>query len=113
NLEAKRIEILALLCNDLDSPRALQLLRNVEKDPAVTRKELASLLVAIEPLLGLGLTQAPRERSLSAEDATLLEERSEARARRDFAESDRLRTLLAKRGIEVRDKPDGLEWEWR
>ena len=113
NLEARRLEILSALCTDLDSPRALQLLRSVEKDLSITTEGKASLLAAIEPLLGLGLTQAPRERSLSPEDAALLNERSEARARKDFEESDRLRSLLAERGIEVRDKPDGQEWEWR
>lgn len=112
-LEVKRMELHDALCSDLDSPRALQLLRGVEKDPAITSEEKGSLLLAIEPLLGLGLTQAPRERSLSADDASLLKDRSDARMRRDFTESDRLRTLLAERGIEVRDKPDGQEWEWR
>jgi len=111
--EAKRMEILAALCNDLDSPRALQVLRSIEKDPSIRSEEKATLLISVESLLGLGLTQPPRERSLSPEDASLLKDRSDARQRRDFAESDRLRTLLAERGIEVRDKPDGQEWEWR
>ena len=39
----------------------------------------------------------------------MAEERRAARARRDFAESDRLRDELARRGWEVRDAGDGFE----
>ena len=112
-MESKRSEILNALCNDLDSPRALQVLRNVEKDPSFTDQEKASLLIDVEPLLGLGLTHSPRERSLSAEDELLLRDRARARGDKDFAESDRIRALLGERGIEVRDLPEGQHWEWR
>jgi cysteinyl-tRNA synthetase len=64
--------------------------------------------------LGLDLTATPKskEKKLSEEDAALLESRSKARDDRDFAESDRIRELLASRGIEVRDLPTGQEWHW-
>jgi cyanophycinase-like exopeptidase len=41
----------------------------------------------------------------------LLEVRARARGARDFAASDRIRDRLAAAGIEVRDTPDGVEWE--
>ena len=37
----------------------------------------------------------------------LAEQRRQARAERDFAESDRLRDEIRARGWEVRDTPDG------
>lgn len=107
-----RDELASYLSTDLDSPRALQRLRALEKDPTIAIAEKAELLHAIDPLLGLDLTAAPRVslQNLSEEEEALLAQRVQARAQRDFAESDRIRDLLASRGIEVRDLPSGQEW---
>jgi cysteinyl-tRNA synthetase len=43
----------------------------------------------------------------------LLEQRSAARQRRDFAAADALRDGLARAGVEVRDCPAGVEWSLR
>jgi cysteinyl-tRNA synthetase len=109
-----RDEIVGYLAADLDSPRALQRLRSLEKESAIPLAEKAQLFASIDPLLGLDLTATPRskEKKLSEEDAALLDSRSKARDDRDFAESDRIRELLASRGIEVRDLPTGQEWHW-
>jgi len=44
---------------------------------------------------------------------TLLTARTEARASKDFAQSDTLRDELAELGIEVRDTPEGQQWDLR
>ena len=109
-----RHEIVGYLAADLDTPRALQRLRALEKDGAISIAEKAELFISIDSLLGLQLT-APsksKNRELGAEEAALLSARTEARSNRDFAESDRIRDLLASRGIEVRDLPAGQEWHW-
>jgi cysteinyl-tRNA synthetase len=109
-----RDEIVGYLAADLDSPRALQRLRSLEKESAIPLAEKAQLFASIDPLLGLDLAATPKskEKKLSEEDVALLESRSKARDDRDFAESDRIRELLASRGIEVRDLPTGQEWHW-
>ena len=111
-----RDEIYGHLAADLDSPRALQRLRTLEKDTGLSDVEKATLFAVIDPLLGLDLTAIPKsksgDRKLRDKDAALLEARSKARDERDFAESDRIRKLLATRGIEVRDLPTGQEWHW-
>ena len=106
-------EIVAALSNDLDSPRALQILRTFEKDAALPEGDKASLFRRIDRLLGLDLLASPRERELSPEDEELLAERVRARAEKNFEASDRLRDLLAEHGIEVRDLPTGQHWQWR
>lgn len=113
-MERVRDEIFTNFATDLDSPRALQRLRAMEKDSSITSHDKAALLIALEPLLGLDLERAPKEssRTLSDSDRALLEARKVARKDRDFAESDRLRDLLSERGIEVRDIPTGQEWHW-
>jgi cysteinyl-tRNA synthetase len=110
-----RDEIVTYFATDLDSPRAIQRLRVLEKDREVSIEDKARLLRALDPLLGLNLTSPPRQsnRELSDEDRTLLADRIKAREDRDFQESDRIRGLLSEHGIEVRDLPGGQEWHWR
>jgi len=56
-----------------------------------------------------------RKRSASGVDATKIEaliaERTAARARKDFRESDRIRDELAAMGIAIKDSKDGTTWE--
>jgi cysteinyl-tRNA synthetase len=48
---------------------------------------------------------------LDAEIETLIRQRDEARANRDFATSDRIRDELLQRGIELIDTPTGTRWK--
>jgi cysteinyl-tRNA synthetase len=41
----------------------------------------------------------------------LLSERTAARGRKDFAESDRIRDLLAAMGVAIKDSKEGTTWE--
>ena len=51
------------------------------------------------------------EEALPPGIAELLAKRDEARKRKDFAESDRIRQLLLQSGIEVEDTPSGTRWK--
>jgi cysteinyl-tRNA synthetase len=50
---------------------------------------------------------------LDAEIQSLIDERQEARRRRDFARADEIRDQLAERGITLEDKKDGVRWKRR
>ena len=53
------------------------------------------------------------EADLRAAIDRLLEGRSDARARRAWAEADALRARLATLGVTVEDTPSGTTWKWR
>ncbi|MDE7506467.1 cysteine--tRNA ligase, partial [Streptococcus agalactiae] len=51
-----------------------------------------------------------QEEVLDADIESLIEQRQEARANRDFATADRIRDELAKQGIKLLDTKDGVRW---
>ena len=66
------------------------------------------LLRELDTVLGVARFEAPELGDEEIEE--LIRKRTEARTKRDFAESDRIRDLLADRGIELRDTPEGTRW---
>ena len=111
-LESERGEFWAAVRDDLNAPRAMEVTWRVARgtlSPPAKRE----LLVDFERWLGLGLEvempQAERQENDPRIDA-LLEERRAARARRDFAEADRIRDALRAEGVEIEDTRDGARW---
>ncbi len=108
---AVQADVLEAFSDDLDTPRALQVLRAFEKSDAGPGCKFETFAWA-DRLLGLDLArlvgQAPA--ALPAGAAELLESRATARTNRDFAESDRLRDELATLGVVVKDTKAGQEW---
>jgi cysteinyl-tRNA synthetase len=100
-------------CDDLDTPRAMIKLRNVEKDTSLSDGEKAAIFQGVDSLFGLNLLTIGSGKKLSSQAEELLAQRTLARSRRDFAESDALRDQLLELGIEVRDNPDGQSWSWK
>jgi cysteinyl-tRNA synthetase len=99
--------------DDLNLPRALavawETLRG-DSAPAVKRATLAKF----DDVLGLGLAQwKPREEAAPADVESLAAARATARKAKDFAEADRLRGELAKRGWEMEDRADGYRLKRR
>ncbi len=97
--------------DDLDTTRALQRLRSLERDENFANADKASIFLAADEILGLDLNRKPVETTLTTDQSDLLERRSAARAAKDFALSDKLRDELSRIGIHVRDTAVGQEWE--
>jgi cysteinyl-tRNA synthetase len=104
-------EIHAHFMNDLDTPKAILRLRAIEKDPSIGNQDKRAIFLYADQLLALDLNRKIIH-ELSEEASELLAERAAARANGNWAESDRLRDLLASMKIEVRDSKDGQSWEF-
>ena len=103
-------DFLAAIFADLDTPRAIQKLRTVEKNTSLAPAEKAAIFRFADQILGLDLSRIPEKRELTELQNQLLQQRETARADKDFAESDRLRTLLEDTGLEIQDGPQGQSW---
>lgn len=103
-------EFIVAIYADLDTPRALQRLRLIEKSGQYSAEEKARFFRAADQILGLDLSRVPVARELTREQSQLLQQRQAARAEKNFAESDRLRSILEESGLEIKDGPEGQSW---
>ena len=76
-----------------------------------SQEALLALLHRADDVIGV-LPLVDRERAAALDDETraLLDQRVQARAKRDYQLSDRLRTELRERGVVVDDTPQGQRW---
>ncbi len=109
------------LCDDLNTPIAIAhlfdavKLVNGGKLSEADRSALATLFSdVVEGVLGLRDDEAAgsgrAEKALDGAMSLVLESRARARAEKNWAESDRIRDILASFGITVKDSKDGSSW---
>lgn len=106
-------EIASALNEDLDTPRAIQVLRAFERNPNSSLDEKIGAFLFADQVLGLDLNQVEVEIEVPAQIQQLLDLRTEARSRQDWNESDRVRIELELLGLEIQDTSNGQEWAWR
>jgi cysteinyl-tRNA synthetase len=73
------------------------------------KHELLDLLARFDTVLNV-LGNEERE-MLDSEVQALIDERQEARHRRDFARADEIRIELSAKGIVLEDTKDGVRWK--
>ncbi|HMA97992.1 MAG TPA: cysteine--tRNA ligase [Wenzhouxiangella sp.] len=107
------------LDDDLNTPTALAALSKIARRVSTNNASEAACLRASGELLGL-LQQTPsewfdnRSATVHLDSETIarqIDARNAARAKRDFAEADRIRDDLAAQGIVLKDGPNGTTWE--
>lgn len=96
------------LYEDLNTPQGIAVLWNMMKDVDASKEDKYQTLMQFDTVLGLNLSSIKKEEIILSDSMkALLHAREEARAARNFAESDRLRDEIAKEGYTVKDTPEG------
>jgi len=115
--------ILAALEDDLNTPTALAarngVARAVGQASADDARQLSATLKASGQVLNVlqldpdeWFVQRQVNRYVNAKDIqVMIEQRNQARQRRDFTEADRIRDALAAQGVILKDGPEGTRWE--
>jgi len=115
-------KVLAALCDDLNTPKALAALFEIagrankaetEADQAQAKGELLAAgrllgLFSMDPDAWFGLDAVPEAHRVEID--TLLAERAQARKAKDFARADAIRDELAAKDVLVEDGPEGATW---
>jgi cysteinyl-tRNA synthetase len=109
------------ISDDLNTPRALTIFEELLFSNKFKAFEKGAAILKMDEVLGLGLASLtrtdlrirPKSAQITApEIESILAQRKEARAAKDFATSDALRDELAAKGVEVMDG-DPLGWDWK
>jgi cysteinyl-tRNA synthetase len=112
-------EFEAGLDDDLNTSVALAAIHNLTREVntalnceglrADDQRDLLSLIRRFDSVLNI--FSAPQRGMLDTEIQALIEERQEARRRRDFSRADQIRDQLTERGIILEDTRDGVRWK--
>jgi cysteinyl-tRNA synthetase len=100
-------EIQSAFNNDLDTPKVILRLREIEKSSADNKRQL---FMYADQVLGLDLNRPVVARELTAEMQNLLEERMKARSEKRWSDSDALRIQLENLGLQIKDSAEGQSW---
>ena len=94
--------------DDLNTPEALAVMWELVKDDSHPTSIKAATLLKIDEMLGLALEDVvARPIKIPADVKKLLADREQARADKDWTQSDALRDQIAAEGFEVKDTPEG------
>jgi cysteinyl-tRNA synthetase len=112
-------QVLAALGDDLNTSQAIAQLHSLAAKGRGGDYQAACNLKATCDFLGFGLKEVGLQEILrrqkshidSSRVEALISDRTAARARRDFKESDRIRDQLAAMGVVIKDSKEGTTWE--
>lgn len=96
-----------MINDDLNTAGGLATVWELLKNPDVSDADKKATVLDFDRVLGLKLDEAPEEAEIPSEISKLLDERSAARAGRDWKRSDEIRDLIAEMGFSVKDTGDG------
>jgi cysteinyl-tRNA synthetase len=100
-------EIESAFNNDLDTPKVIIRLREIEKSELENKREL---FLYADQVLGLDLDRPILARKLTDQMQKLLDERVKARSEKRWADSDELRGQLEELGLQIKDTAEGQIW---
>ena len=107
--------------DDFNTPLALASLHELVKAINTARdngandeqlKSVQSMLRELTGVLGLRLQEKQGSSDAEAEVNALIAERTEARAKKNWARSDEIRDQLKEMGVAIEDSKDGTTWRW-
>lgn len=113
--EEWRAHMMEALDDDFNTPQAFSVIFElVKKALSSDKKEELSQIKALffEWNYFLGFDFSKTEKSADEFVEQLVNLRDDARARKDYAQSDKIRDTLQKLGVEIRDLSDGTHWRW-
>jgi len=100
-------EIESAFNNDLDTPKVILRLREIEKGDLNNKREI---FMYADQVLGLNLDRPSATRELTDQMQSLLHDREAARSEKRWADSDALRVELENLGLQIKDTPTGQTW---
>ena len=106
-IQSYKERFLEAINDDLNMPVAMSIVWEVVKQPKKSKK-YQELLLDFDRVLGFNLKDYVKEENVLPEDVQkLVNERNNARANKNWVESDRIRDILVSMGYTVKDSKEG------
>ena len=110
-------DLIEILLDDLNTPGLIaninKLIKNAESLEEGNKPNLKSNLLLIGKVMGILEDQSYNQISSEFKDKvdSLIEDRSNAKKKRDFELADKIRSELIELGVEINDSPEGTTWK--
>jgi cysteinyl-tRNA synthetase len=110
-------DLIEILLDDLNTPGLIaninKLIKNAESLEEGDKPNLKSNLLLIGKLMGILEDKSYNQISSEFKDKVdnLIEDRSNAKKKRDFVLADKIRSELIDLGVEINDSPEGTTWK--
>ena len=110
-------DLIEILLDDLNTPGLIaninKLIKNAESLEEGDKPNLKSNLLLIGKLMGILEDKSYNQVSSEFKDKVdnLIEDRSNAKKKRDFELADKIRSELIDLGVEINDSPEGTTWK--
>ena len=110
-------DLIEILLDDLNTPGLIaninKLIKSAEDLEEGDKPNLKSNLLLIGKVMGILEDQSYNEISSEFKDKvdSLIEDRSNAKQKRDFELADKIRSELIELGVEINDSPEGTTWK--
>ena len=103
-------DFLELLCDDLNTPNAIQYLVKQAKDSRNNKNLLPKLRDNCD-LIGLKRNTHKISDELKNKVEDLISQRETARQNKDYASADQIRNILTLMNVDLKDGPSGVTWK--
>ena len=101
---------LKLLCDDINTPNAIQYLIKQSKEVRDNDNLLPKYAYNCN-LIGIKAGTSKIDKALEDKINDLINQRESARKNKDFDTADKIRDEIESMGIELKDTPDGVSWK--
>ena len=110
DVREKDNDFLELLCDDLNTPNAIQYLVKQAKDSKNNKNLLLKLRYNCD-LIGLKRNAYKISVELKNKVEDLISQRETARQNKDYASADQIRNMLTSMNVDLKDGPSGVTWK--
>jgi len=108
--EEKDSKFFEYLCDDLNTPNAIQHIIKQARDARKDTSVLPRLRYNCR-LIGIKSNEEVIEKSVKDKIESLIAKRELARKNKDYSEADRIRDTLAEMHVVLNDGPSGVTWK--